>query len=287
MQTPSYWPLLNQHRRQQVQFALEEDLGPGDVTAQLLDTKQKIKALLISREPGLLCGKDWVDEVFVQLAGQQVNINWLVEEGGAVSEDQVLAEISGPAPLVLSAERTALNFLQSLMGTAKTVSHYLKQLPDGYLLLDTRKTIPGMRLAQKYAVWLAGGSNHRLALYDQFLIKENHIAAAGSLERAVVTARSQQPDLKIEVEVETLEQLDQAIALDCDYIMLDNFSTEMLQAAWQRNFRAGQLEISGGYSLEDLAALPKPNNLVRLSIGALTKHLQAHDLSLRIIPSTS
>lgn len=284
MRKPDYVSSLEQQMRQQVRFALTEDIGSGDVTADLIPSAQCSRAIILSRESGLMCGQAWAEEVYQQLSQGSVQLNWLVAEGAEVAPEQPLVEMVGPTRLILTGERAALNFLQTLMGTARTTRHYLQQLPSGYQLLDTRKTLPGLRLAQKYAVWLAGGNNHRLALYDQFLIKENHIAAAGSIANAVIRARELHPQLKVEVEVETLAQLDQALALNCDYIMLDNFNLEMLADAWQRPFADGQLEISGGYELEDLARLPTPRANVRLSIGALTKHLQAHDLSLRLLP---
>lgn len=279
-----YQQALNQARVIQVQQALAEDIGDQDVTASLIDAQQCSQAQIISREPGLLCGRAWVDEVFTQLG--QVHLDWHVAEGQSVDQDQVLVTLTGNSRQLLTGERTALNFLQTLMGTAKTTQDYLAQLPPGYWLLDTRKTLPGLRLAQKYAVQLAGGQNHRLALYDQYLIKENHIAACGSLALAVAQARKNHPELKVEVEVETLEQLDQALASQADFIMLDNFSPAMLSQAWQRHFGPGQLEISGGIELADLAQLPKPQQPVRVSVGALTKHLRAHDLSMRLLPSS-
>lgn len=265
-----------------VQHALAEDIGSGDITACLLPDNSRAKAQIITREPAVVCGQAWVDEVFRQLE-QPVKIHWHVSDGESVQADQVLFELAGPARVLLTGERTALNFLQLLSGTATTCKRYADIVQGtGVKLLDTRKTIPGLRTAQKYAVTCGQCYNHRMGLYDAFLIKENHIAACGGIEPAIATAKAQAPTKPVEVEVETLSELQLALNAGADIIMLDNFSiTDMQQAVTLTSGRA-KLEASGNINTETL--LDYANTGVDfISIGALTKHCHAIDLSMRVV----
>ena len=229
----------------------------------------------------MVCGTAWVDEVFAQLSDQAV-IQWFVQDGDKVTANTVLCEISGPARILLTGERTALNFLQTLSGTATTTARYVALLNGSKTrLLDTRKTVPGMRLAQKYAVSCGGGKNHRIGLYDAFLIKENHIAAAGSIANAVQTARQNFPGKTVEVEVEDLTELEQALAAGADIIMLDNFHIADIMQAVVLNQGKAKLEVSGNVTAESLKALAS-TNVDYISSGALTKNVQAIDLSMRL-----
>ncbi len=264
-----------------VAAALAEDIGDGDVTAALIPAAQRAEAVVISREPAVVCGRPWVDAVFAAV-DSRVEIEWLVSEGERVVADQPLFRLRGASRSLLTGERCALNFLQTLSATATTASDYAAlAAPAGIAVLDTRKTIPGLRYAQKYAVAIGGCYNHRIGLFDAFLIKENHIAGCGSIAAAVATARSQQPQLMVEVEVENLDELDQAIAAGADRIMLDNFSAEQLHAVAERDLGSCELEVSGNIEASALAALG--NSAVHfISSGALTKHLRAIDLSMRL-----
>lgn len=265
-----------------VRTALNEDVGNGDITAELIPASDRAQARVISRQEAVVCGRAWVDEVFRQV-DPEVQIEWLVEDGDRVARDQVLFRLQGSARSLLTGERAALNFLQTLSGTA-TLSHEYAQRVAGtpVRLLDTRKTIPGLRLAQKYAVSCGGCFNHRIGLYDAFLIKENHIMACGGIEKAIETARRNHPGKPVEIEVETEEQLERALVAGADIVMLDNFSPErMIAAVKQTNGRA-KLEASGNITDETL--LDYANTGVDyISIGALTKHCQAVDLSMRIV----
>lgn len=272
---------LRQHIQSTVNYALAEDIHHGDVTAQLIDDTVQASATIITREAAILCGKAWVEEVFRQL-DSQVSVAWHAQEGDLLQANQTLVTLRGPAHIILTGERVALNFLQTLSGTATATYNIVSQIHHNYWLLDTRKTIPGLRLAQKYAVTVGGGHNHRIGLYDMFLIKENHIEACGGISQAVAAARQLKPELPVEVEVETLIQLDEALAAGADYIMVDNFNHDDLRAAYQRPLKNGQLELSGGLDLAALQATPEPPLPVRVSMGAITKHLQAIDLSLRL-----
>lgn len=266
---------------QQVAFALAEDLGDGDLTAALIPADKQAAATLITRERAILCGTQWVDEVFSQLGGQ-VAIQWHHQDGDEVQPDAVLCELSGNARQILTGERTAMNFLQTLSGTATAAGHFAAAVANKPItILDTRKTVPGLRGAQKYAVLCGGCQNHRIGLYDAFLIKENHIAACGSISGAITQARANAPGKRVIVEVETLDQLDEALSCEPEQIMLDNFSAAMITEALNRAGENVAIEISGGITLDDLAKLEleKP---VYVSVGAITKHLQAIDLSLRI-----
>jgi len=272
--------------RRGVSHALAEDLGylpiaQGDITASLIPSSQQATATVITREDCVVCGTAWVDEVFAQLSDQVV-INWLVSDSDAVIANTVLCEISGPAAILLTGERTALNFLQTLSGTATTTARYVALLAGSKTrLLDTRKTLPGMRLAQKYAVACGGGKNHRMGLYDAFLIKENHIAAAGGIGKAVATARQNFPGKPVEVEVENLDELKQALTAGADIIMLDNFATPEIRQAVLLNQGRAKLEVSGNITSERLGELAA-TGVDFISSGALTKHVQAIDLSMRL-----
>ncbi|NVJ51141.1 MAG: carboxylating nicotinate-nucleotide diphosphorylase [Gammaproteobacteria bacterium] len=278
-------PAANEIARN-VRDALREDLGAigRDYTAELINAECIATATLISREAGVLCGQAWVNEVFQQLGGK-VELTWHKAEGDVIAADDILLTMTGPARSILTGERTAMNLLQTLSGTATVTSQYAEQLHDSTCqLLDTRKTIPGLRLAQKYAVAVGGGHNHRIGLFDAFLIKENHIAAAGSIAQAVRNARQLNSDLKLEVEVETLAELEQAIAAKVDVIMLDNFSLTMMTQAVTlvRALDASiKLEASGDVTLETLATIAT-TGVDYISVGALTKHVRALDLSLRV-----
>ena len=275
-----------QEIRRGVSHALAEDLGylplqQGDITASLIPAGQQATATVITREDCVICGTQWVDEVFAQLSDETV-IQWFVQDGEKVAANTVLCEISGPARILLTGERTALNFLQTLSGTATTTAKYVALLSGSKTrLLDTRKTLPGMRLAQKYAVSCGGGKNHRIGLYDAFLIKENHIAAAGSIANAVSTARHNFPGKTVEVEVEDLTELEQALAAGADIIMLDNFHIADIMQAVAINQGRAKLEVSGNVTAESLKALAS-TNVDYISSGALTKNVQSIDLSMRL-----
>lgn len=266
----------------EVNRALIEDVGTGDVTAALLPSSLVAQAEIISREPMLVCGQPWVNEVFNQI-DKMIEIEWNVSEGEWLAEPRTLCTIHGTASSILTAERTALNFFQTLSATA-TVSHqYVQKLKGSHTrLLDTRKTIPGLRLAQKYAVHCGGGVNHRMGLYDAFLIKENHIKACGSVAHAIALARQTHHHLLVEIEVETLDELREAFEAHPDRILLDNFSQEMLFHAVQMNQpKYCELEASGGITLDNIADIAK-TGVDFISVGAITKSIKAIDLSLLI-----
>ena len=262
-----------------VSFALEEDIRSGDITAQLIDADSESTATIITREDAVMCGIPWADEVFRQLGN--VQIEWHVEDGDRLAAETTLCTLNGNTRQILTGERTALNFLQTLMGTATTARRYADAVEDTRVtILDTRKTLPGLRAAQKYAVLCGGCQNHRIGLYDAFLIKENHVAACGGITAAIERARAMAPEKKIIVEVETLEELEEAAELKPDQIMLDNFSVDMLNAAAETGVESA-LEVSGNLTVENAASLPATQDWF-LSSGALTKHVQAMDLSLRL-----
>jgi nicotinate-nucleotide pyrophosphorylase (carboxylating) len=268
---------------QTVSRALEEDIRTGDVTASLVDPEKKAHARIITRQPAVVCGRPWVDEVLRQVDATIIP-KWHVEEGDQVQADDLLLELTGKARSLLTAERTALNFLQLLSGTATRTNTYV-QMVEGTkaTLLDTRKTIPGLRLAQKYAVKTGGAENHRIGLFDAFLIKENHIEAAGSITAAIETARHLQGDLRVEVEVESLEQLSEAIIAKPDWIMLDNFTLgDMRKAVDMASATSIKLEASGGIETSDELKKIASTGVDYISIGALTKHNEAIDLSMRL-----
>lgn len=274
-------------RRQAVQQALFEDLRGGaeaDITAQLIAADKTATARLITREPAVICGQAWVDEVFSQLAPSagSVRVEWQISEAQQVPANTLLATFSGPARAILTGERTALNFLQTLSGVATTTASYVAELAGSQTrLLDTRKTIPGLRSALKYAVICGGGQNHRHGLYDAFLIKENHIFACGSIAAAVKHARQIAAQLPVEVEVENLDELQQALSAGADIIMLDNFSVADIDTAVAVTAGRAKLEVSGNITHQRLAELAK-TGVDYISSGALTKHIQAIDLSLRV-----
>ncbi|QED64881.1 carboxylating nicotinate-nucleotide diphosphorylase [Escherichia coli] len=266
--------------------ALREDLGGtvdanNDITAKLLPENSRSHATVITRENGVFCGKRWVEEVFIQLAGDDVTIIWHVDDGDVINANQPLFELEGPSRVLLTGERTALNFVQTLSGVASKVRHYVELLEGtNTQLLDTRKTLPGLRSALKYAVLCGGGANHRLGLSDAFLIKENHIIASGSVRQAVEKASWLHPDAPVEVEVENLEELDEALKAGADIIMLDNFETEQMREAVKRTNGKALLEVSGNVTDKTLREFAE-TGVDFISVGALTKHVQALDLSMR------
>ncbi|WP_411359183.1 carboxylating nicotinate-nucleotide diphosphorylase [Pseudidiomarina salilacus] len=277
--------LLAADRKHMVMRALEEDLnglsGDLDITAQLIPAEQQAHGRIITREPAVICGVNWVNEVFLQL-GDEVSLQWHVADGDRVEPNQLLCELRGPARAMLTGERTALNFLQTLSGVATLTASYVKHLEGSHTkLLDTRKTIPGLRTALKYAVVCGGGSNHRVGLYDAYLIKENHIMACGSIAAAVSEARRLHADKTVEVEVENLEEYQAALVAGADIIMLDNFSYEDIRTAVKSRSKNVRLEVSGNVTIEHLQELVS-TGIDYISSGALTKHVQAIDLSLRI-----
>ena len=267
--------------REEVRLALLEDMGEGDLTAALIPPGALTEATVISRESAVICGRAWFDEIFRQL-DEHITIEWRIEEGGQVEANQLLCVIHGPARPILSGERTALNFLQTLSATATATHQYVKQVAgSGVEILDTRKTIPGLRLAQKYAVTCGGGKNHRKGLYDGILIKENHIAATGSIAEAVIQARHHAPqDLKVEIEVENLDEVKEALAAGADILLLDNMDTEQLKEAVRLANGHAKLEASGGITLSNIAEIAK-TGIDYISVGALTKDIHAVDLSMR------
>lgn len=278
---PPHSPQFLQLVRTQVAQALQEDIGTGDLTASLIPEQQQAQATIIAREPAILCGQDWLNACFNQL-DPQVNIVWHAKEGEAVTANQTLCEISGQARALLTAERTALNFLQTLSATATATRQYVDAIAGlSTAVLDTRKTIPGMRLAQKYAVTVGGGLNQRLALYDGILIKENHIATAGSIAAALHSAFSLHPGVSTQIEVETLAQLEEALQAGATSILLDNFTLAQMRTAVEINQRRALLEASGNVSLATIREIAE-TGVDRISIGSLTKHIRAIDLSMRI-----
>jgi nicotinate-nucleotide pyrophosphorylase (carboxylating) len=298
---------LQQDISKTISWALCEDLGAvnnempqasQDITAMLIPENEQAVATVITRDDCIVCGVAWVNEVFKQLDAslnrtdeQSTNslptrmsstkITWFVNDGESVSANSTLFELEGDARTLLTGERVALNFLQTLSGTATLTSHYVKELAGSETkLLDTRKTLPGLRSAQKYAVLCGGGVNHRIGLFDAFLIKENHIAACGGISQAVATAKSNHSDKTIEVEVESLNELEQALNAGADIIMLDNFSPAMIEQAVTATRGKAKLEVSGNMTIEILQEYAKAG-VDYISSGALTKHVNAIDLSMR------
>ena len=272
---------LNTDITRAVRDALNEDIGSGDITAQLVAADTQYLAKVITREPAIICGVDWVNETFAQL-DKSVTINWSVKDGDRVAADQTLFTLSGSARSILTGERTALNFLQLLSGTATLCDRYAQLTAHTSVkLLDTRKTIPGLRTAQKYAVSCGGCFNHRVGLYDAYLIKENHIAACGSITAAVKTAKAKHADKPIEVEVENLDELEQALAAQADIVMLDNFSIDQIKMAVNLTNGAAKLEASGNVTEKTLSKIAN-TGVDYISIGGLTKNVQAIDLSMRL-----
>ena len=270
-----------QYVTETVTRALLEDVGTGDLTASLIDSSALASATIMTREAGILCGMAFASEAFRQ-TDPACQLDWLFADGDSLSAGDELCRIQGPARALLTAERTALNFIQLLSGTATTASLYAARVAHtGVKLLDTRKTLPGLRLAQKYAVACGGCHNHRIGLFDAFLIKENHIAAAGSISAAISTARRAATGKLIEVEVETAEELHQALEAGADRIMLDNFSLEQLCEAVKTARGRAELEASGNVTDETLVSIAE-TGVDLISIGALTKHVRALDLSMRL-----
>ncbi|MDR0673221.1 MAG: carboxylating nicotinate-nucleotide diphosphorylase [Zoogloeaceae bacterium] len=269
-----------------VRRALEEDVGRGDLTAELLPLEQRIKARVIARDDGVLCGRAWFDACFAQLdGGAPTRVDWQVEEGGRVASGQTLCELEGRARAVISGERSALNFLQLLSGVATKTRRYVEAVARTRAqIVDTRKTLPGLRLAQKYAVRVGGGGNHRLALWDAILIKENHIMAAGGIAAAMSAALRIAPAhcRFVQIEVENLAEMEDALAANAKMLLLDNFDLPTLRQAARLNRGRAVLEASGGLTLADLRAVAE-TGIDRISVGALTKDIKAFDLSLRVI----
>ncbi len=273
--------------KNQVTSALAEDIGSGDVTALLIPKENQISAHLICREPAILCGQKWFNEVFQQLNSVQdiTQIHWHFNDGEQIEADQCVCTLKGNARSILTGERTAMNFLQTLSGTATTTAQYVSYLSNSSIkLLDTRKTIPGLREAQKYAVRCGGGYNHRHGLFDGILIKENHIMALGSITRAIENARNNSPHtLKIEVEIETFSELKEALIAKADILLLDNMSNDMLTEAVRLNQSSqyqAKLEVSGNITYKRLSELATIG-IDYISTGAITKHVKAIDFSLR------
>lgn len=264
-----------------VREALAEDIGGGDWTSQLVNPEVGTGATLIVRESAVLCGRPWFDETLVQI-DERLRVDWLVQEGAHMDAGQTVCRIVGPARGMLTAERTALNFLQLLSGVA-TTTRAMADIVGGTAarILDTRKTLPGLRLAQKYAVRIGGGENHRCGLYDGILIKENHIAAGGGIVPTLRAAEALNADVPIQVEVETLDELAQALAAGANSILLDNFSLQQMREAVTLNDGRAELEVSGGVSPEALRVIAE-TGVNRISVGSLTKHVRAVDFSLRV-----
>jgi len=262
-----------------VRQALAEDIGSGDITAALIPAHEMAQATIVSRDSGIFCGLAWADETFRQV-DPDTRVQWHLEDGDPLVENQCLVTLNGPARSILTAERTALNFLQLLSGTATQSAHYTKLIAHtSCSILDTRKTLPGLRQAQKYAVSCGGSKNHRMGLWDAYLIKENHIRAAGGIAEVILQARAQAPDRQIEIEVESLEELAQAISAEADIALLDNFSLSQLDQAVALNSQRLKLEASGGITEVSLADVAD-TGVDYISVGALTKNVQPLDLSL-------
>lgn len=267
--------------------ALSEDIGSGDVTAQLVPASENAAATVVAREPGVLAGRPWVEAVFATLASELI-LEWRLGDGEQFTANQPLFTVRGPARAILTGERTALNFLQTLSATATTTRHYVDAIAGtGAVITDTRKTLPGLRQAQKYAVRCGGGHNHRIGLYDGILIKENHIAAAGGITRAIIAARRLQAGVPLMTEAETLAEAQAALDADVDLVLVDDFSIDDIKTAvsWTRSHRANGgrtlIEYSGGATLDTIRALAE-TGVDRIAVGALTKHVRAIDLSMRI-----
>lgn len=273
--------MLRQSRVETVAQSLREDIGDGDITAMLIPEDRSSRGQVITRETATIAGQAWVDEVFRQV-DPRVQLEWQVSDGDQVEPDQLLFTMTGPARSLLTAERSALNWLQLLSGVATSCSGYSRRVAHTRVkLLDTRKTLPGLRLAQKYAVTCGGCHNHRIGLWDAFLIKENHIAACGSIAEAVKAARRIAPGRPVEVETENPDELEQALAAGADIIMLDEFSLDDMRKAVARTAGAAKLEASGGINNETLVPVAE-TGVDYISIGALTKDLRAVDLSMRL-----
>ncbi len=277
--------MLKEDIQRVVSEALKEDLGGKldeslDITSQLIPADRISFANVITREPAVFCGKECVEEVFKQLGGN-VEINWLVKDGEHLEANQSLFEVNGPSRIILTAERTCLNFVQTLSGVATEVSKYVKSLEGSSCkLLDTRKTIPGLRTLLKYAVVAGGGHNHRMGLFDAYLIKENHIMACGGITKAVETAQHLNPGKKVEVEVENIPELEEAISAGTDIVMLDNFKLDQMYEAVKVNAGRVKLEISGNVDITTIRKFAD-TGVDFISVGAITKNVKAIDLSMR------
>ncbi|MDH5183048.1 MAG: carboxylating nicotinate-nucleotide diphosphorylase [Gammaproteobacteria bacterium] len=280
MQLPTY--LSASDITEQVGLALAEDIGQGDLTARLIPEDAHSTARLISRESAIIAGTAWATEVFQQL-DPAVEIDWQTKDGDLLEANAVIAIIRGPSRAILSGERCAMNFLQTLSGTATITHEYMRAVEgSGVKILDTRKTLPGLRKAQKYAVLCGGGHNHRVGLFDAILIKENHIMAAGSIAAAVAQAKAINGSVMIEVEVENLDELQQALDAGADRIMLDNMDLETMRQAVNLTNKRAELEASGGVAMDQLRGIAE-TGVDYISVGALTKHVRAVDLSMRFI----
>jgi len=267
--------------KRNVEYALLEDIGSGDITAQLIPSNKQARATVITRESGVLCGTQWVDEVFAQIS-DNTTLTWNRHDSDSIEENEVLFTLEGSARAILSGERSALNFLQTLSGTATTSRHYAQLVAHTPVkLLDTRKTLPGLRVAQKYAVTCGGCHNHRIGLFDAFLIKEDHILTCGSILKAVQTAREISPNKSVEIEVESLEEFAEALHAQADIVMLDNFTPAKLKEAVAMNRGQAKLEASGGITSQTLVPIAE-TGVDYISIGALTKDCQSIDLSMRV-----
>ncbi len=269
------------HLQKQVQRALAEDIGAGDLTSVLIPETRHCEATILVREEAVICGQPWVNEVFRQL-DERVMVQWTVAEGATIQTNQVVARLSGPARALLTGERVSLNFLQTLSGVATQTQRFVQAVTGTQaVIVDTRKTIPGLRLAEKYAVRIGGGTNHRMGLYDAILIKENHIAATGSITNAIHLARTYDGNCQfIQVEVETLAQLEEALAAGVGMVMLDNMSVEQQREAVACVAGRSLVEVSGGVSLEGVRAIAELG-VDRISVGSLTKDIRAIDYSMR------
>jgi nicotinate-nucleotide pyrophosphorylase (carboxylating) len=268
----------------QVTAALREDVGSGDVTAALIPEGQRVHGEIITREPAVLCGRPWATETFAQL-DRGIELEWLAGDGDSIDAGSTVLRVKGRARPILTGERTVLNFLQLLSGTATAARRFVDAVAGtGCTIIDTRKTLPGLRAAQKYAVRCGGATNHRMGLYDLVLIKENHIAAAGSLSAAVASARRLAPQLKVETEVESLAELDEALACGADIVLLDEFSLGDMRTAVRRargHRSTVKLEASGSVTLESVREIAS-TGVDYISVGGITKHVRAIDLSMRL-----
>ena len=268
--------------KRNVAAALAEDVGSGDVSADLVDGEAHARARIVTRGPGVFCGRAWAEETCRQV-DPAIRLDWRIDDGARIETGQVLADLEGPARSLLTVERTVLNFLQLLSGTATRTRRFVAAVVGtGAVILDTRKTVPGLRVAQKYAVRIGGGRNHRMGLYDAALIKENHIAAAGGIAAAVCQARGSHPGMPVEVEVENQRELAAAIAAGADRILLDNFAIDDLHAAVAATASRVRLEASGGITLDNVADVAR-TGVDYISVGELTKYVAPLDLSMRFV----
>ena len=271
---------LKNNRILMAQLALQEDVRDGDLTAGLIPEDSHSEATVVCRESAILAGQAWFDEVFKQV-DTGIEITWHYNDGDEIPADSIICTLKGRSRSLLTGERSALNFVQTLSATATQTNHYVKAIEGTTTrILDTRKTLPGMRLAQKYAVTCGGGKNHRVGLYDMILIKENHIMAAGSITQAINNARALHPGIKIEVETENLAEFEEACAADADIIMLDDFDNETMRQAVANNPKKIPLEASGNVNMDTILGIAQ-TGVDLISIGAITKHIKAIDLSMR------